>query len=190
METETSWIVAMQRGCPRAFSLLYRAYYERLLGVAARRLGEEAAAQDVVQDVFLKLWERRAHWKVYGNVEAYLHQAVCNRVRDYQRRARLRKGLEVPLEPRHDVMGRSSPESRLLLRERYRLLEAELARMPRRMRTAFVLSRWYGYRHPEIARLMHISPRTVEVHVRRALRRLQRALQEDHEATGAHAPVG
>lgn len=154
----------------QAFSEIYDLYWERLFVIAYRRLDDKQEAEDVVHDVFTSLWVHRRE-TVVERLEHYLSAAtkyaVLARMRNRRRRKDLLAGM--PL----GAISQSSTEERLDHRQLLESLQQAVDRLPERCRLVFRYRREVGMPVREIARVLHISPKTVEHHLSKALRELR-----------------
>lgn len=153
----------------KAFSEIYDRYWERLFAMAFRRLEDKQEAEDVVHDVFTSLWAHRRE-TVVERLEHYLaaaiKYAVLTRIRNRNRRRDLLQGM--PLAG----VGEAADE-RLDHRRLLESLHHAVDRLPERCRLVFRYSREAGMPVREIARVLHISPKTVEHQLSKALRQLR-----------------
>ena len=87
---DASLVSLIQQNDREAFAILYDQYWKQLLSYAGKRLVLPQDAEEVVQEVFVSLWERRHTLDISGSLDAYLHTAVryriYNRYRDYLRK--------------------------------------------------------------------------------------------------------
>lgn len=88
---ECDWIRRIRQGDGEAYAELFRCYYGRLCRFAQSMLGDEEAAHEVVQEVFLRIWERRQRWQPTYSLRLYLYQAVRNEAFNFRRRQQLRR---------------------------------------------------------------------------------------------------
>jgi RNA polymerase sigma-19 factor, ECF subfamily len=170
------WVARIRAGDDAAFEAMFRAYYDALCRYVAGYLGSRDAAEDVVQDVFARIWEVRARW-VVSDVQHYLYTAVRCRAMSHLRRTAVRRRAApwLALEGR----GRAAAvpaDAEFEAEELRRRLERALTALPPRSRAAFVLSRREGLSYDEVALRMAISPKTVGVHIGRALTILRKTL--------------
>ena len=160
------------------FAALFRRFYTPLARYARRLTGNDAMAEDVLQDVFAKLWEDRERITVEVSFKALLYTMVRNRALNMNRRSR-RIATDVVVEDLHDWQDAAPAPTEVLaaadLRGHLYQWIDELA--PRRAE-AFTLSRYQGLSHREIAAVMGVSERTVDTHILLALRELRRRLDE------------
>ena len=148
----------------------------RILGFAARLLGDRAEAEDVAQEAMLRLWRIAPDWRPgEAQVTTWLYRVVSNLVTDRQR-ARTRRradSLEDAAEPVDESLGAYAT---LLERDRMAALDAALALLPDRQRQAVVLRHLEGLSNPDIATIMEIGVEAVESLTARGKRALAAAL--------------
>jgi RNA polymerase sigma-70 factor (sigma-E family) len=156
---------------------LFRAHYLELVRLAAFVIGDVAAGEDVVQDVFVRLHQRWDSLADQWDPLPYLHTAVVNGCRSaFKRRAsQLRRQAAATAEPPPPPL--TAEESVLLTEDRRRLLTA-LAELPRRRREVLVLRYYAGLSEAEIASTLGISPGTVKSTAARGLDALAHILEE------------
>jgi RNA polymerase sigma-70 factor (ECF subfamily) len=162
----------VRAGDSAAFEALFRAYYRKLHAFIEGYVGSPDAAEDLAVDVFTRIWERRAEWVVHGSVRAYLYGAARNEALAHLRRRRMveRAHAEAARDLHSPgVAGPSAPaDAQLEAGQLAAAVESAISRLPERGREALVLHRKHGLSYAEVGEAMGISPRTVEVHIRRA----------------------
>lgn len=166
-------VARIRAGDEAAFEAMFRAYYDPLCHYVAAYLGSRDAAEDAVQGVFVRIWEDRTGW-VVSDLRHYLYAAVRRRAISQVRRIAVRRHA-APLLMLADVGG-AAPDAEFEAEELWRRLERALDTLPPRTRAAFVLSRREGLSYHEVAARMAISPKTVGVHIGRALAKLRNTL--------------
>jgi RNA polymerase sigma-70 factor (ECF subfamily) len=175
-------VASVRAGDEQAFGQLFHEHYNGMCTFAARILGSDAAAEEVAQQVFIGIWEQHTRWTVGGTVAAYLYAAVrnraLNRLRDDRTAARWR--ARFGWERTVDEAGEREPEPYVAIRaaELDEALEQALAQLPPRRREAFVLRRQHHLSYAEIAHVMGITPKTVEIQIGHALKTLRTALAD------------
>lgn len=160
-----------------AFTMLYRRYWEGLFVTAARALREKTEAEDVVQDVFLSLWNRRHELKIEGSLAAYLHTSVRYKAIQYIEKNITRRDYLALLV---DVSVNSlSPnaEINLQVEELQKTISNAIAKMPPKMQQVYRLSRQEQLSHKEIAEQLSVSAETVKKHIQHALQLIKTAIQ-------------
>lgn len=157
-----------------AFDALVAAHYARLCNFVYRYVGSRATAEDVVQDVFAKIWERGDDLE-YRDPVQYLYRAARNRAISYIRHERVHDrmhvkivadGLQSPPPP--------LPNADLEREELSAAITRAIAELPERCRLVYTMSRDQAMTYAEIARVLGISVKTVEVQMYRAFKNLRR----------------
>lgn len=165
----------IREGDTEALGELTRVYSASLAAVAAALLGADPLVDDVVQDVFLSLWEHRASLTIRSNVPGYLRQAVRHRALNVLRRERTQHRLADEVVG-HDVdlprIARNDAEQRLDDADLEARLRAALRHVPPRPREVFLLSWEAELSYQEIAELLGVTVRTVSQQMYRATQRL------------------
>jgi RNA polymerase sigma-70 factor (sigma-E family) len=156
----------------------FRARHLELVRLAALLLGDRAAAEDVVQDVFARVWEGRDRLATAGFTAAYLYRSVVNGCRSvHRRRGAFPPGGAAEAALRSES-GASAEDIVLRADEDQRVLRA-LAALPRRQREALILRYYQRLSEAEIAAAMAISPGTVKSTAARGLAALGRRLRQE-----------
>jgi len=164
----------IRAGDEDAFEAFFRAWYPRLADYAFRMLDSRDAAEDVVQNLFVALWNRREGLPEGDKMAAYLHRAVRNRsLNQLRSRKTARRWLE-RVDP--DPVAAPVAETVLEHEELTEVLRAALDTLSPRCREVFVLSRDQGLTYPAIADALGISVKTVETLMGRALKALRAEL--------------
>lgn len=143
--------------------------YEELVRRVMRRVGSRATATDVVQDTFLRLQAAPQSGEI-TNPTAYLFRVADNLAIDHLRQETSRARMVVPHpDYEHVAAAEASPEHALDYKQRLRLLEAAIAELPPKCREVFLLHKFDGLSHGEIAERLGITKSMVEKHVMKAL---------------------
>lgn len=171
-----AWCERLRGGDGAAFTELFDDLHPALLRYAWRLLRDEDAAQDVVQDAFLRLWRRRATLDPTRSIRSLMYTTVHNRSLNWIRDRKLhaQPDDEIALRAWDTTPDASARLDADRLQDR---LDGWIARLPDRRREAFVLSRYQGLTHAEIAEVMGLTPRTVNTHIVLALRDLRERLR-------------
>ena len=171
-EDEAALLAAAGRGDARAAAELVDRLGPRLLAFATRMTGgDRAAAEDVVQEAFLRLWRRAGTWDAHGAaaLSTWLGRVAANLAIDRARRACRDAPLEAAGEPADPAPG---AEARLAAADRRAALRDALDALPARQRQAVVLRHLEGYANPDIGAAMGIGVEAVESLVARGKRAL------------------
>ena len=156
-----------------ALDELFNRYWEKLFKSADKLLFDEDAAKDVVQNVFVKLWENRNSIMV-SNLYAYLLQATKYQVVSYLRKGKFTAQHEDELESLGSV---NNTEQTINFNELNHVIIESLEQIPGRCREIFYLSRFEYLSNKEIADRLDISIRTVETQISKALKYIRETLE-------------
>ena len=164
----------LSTGDEGAFDALFRAWYPPLVRIAEGIVRERAIGEEVVQDVLLEVWKRRAQLGGEDSPRAYLIRATRNRALNHVRHLRVQQKSAPYVATRLE----DAPEgaSRLVEAELDAAVKHAVAQLPPRCREVFELSRVHGLSYAEIARSLEISVKTVEAQMGKALRTLRERL--------------
>jgi RNA polymerase sigma-70 factor (ECF subfamily) len=174
-DKELLQLIAMSNS--EAFSLLYRRYWEELFVTAARALRDKEGAEDIVQDVFLSLWNRRHELTVEGSLAAYLHTSVRYKAIQYIEKNITRRDYLALLA---DISVNTLPpnaEVNLQVEELQKTISNTIEKMPPKMQQVYILSRQEQLSHKEIAEQLIVSAETVKKHIQHALQLIKTAIQ-------------
>lgn len=167
-------LLLLQKGEHHAFREIYKKYWDKLLYLAGKKLGDLSEAESIVQDVFVDLWQRRETLEIKHELAGYLVVAVRYRMLNFlarqQRAETYLRDTARSLSPAD-----RSTEEWLGFEELRGWLEKIVANLPEKCRLAYRL-RGEGYSQREIAQQMNVSEKTVETHISRALKILRTGL--------------
>lgn len=163
-------------GDQSALGLLLDRHWADLVGYSFQLLGVKDEAEDVAQEVFVRIWERREDWAPAGSVRGYLYRVARNLILSRLRRDRMRERVEprIRLQSRR-VATPLEDMARVELREAF---EEALRPLPDRRREAFLLVRVQGLSLGEAAEAMNVTRRTVANHLYLAATDLERHLEK------------
>jgi RNA polymerase sigma-70 factor, ECF subfamily len=169
-------IARLRRGDPEALDELLKTYWHPLVTYADRLMrGNTDLAEDLVQEAFIRLWERRATWDESSRAAPILYTIVRNLASNKRRNAATRSLLLRLFPP--PTTERRTAEHALEEREMEDAVDRAVDALPPRRREIFVLARAHGLSYAEIATVMSISTRTVANQMVSALSTLRKALR-------------
>lgn len=173
-DPDTVLVAAIARGDRAAANTLVQKHLPRILAVARRMLGERAEAEDVAQDVFLKVWTHAARWTPgAAKFETWMHRVAINACTDRLRRRRTR-----PLEETDDRPDPGpQPDQAFAAANRAAQVERALQALPQRQRAALVLCHYQGCSNIEAAEILNLSVEAVESLLSRGRRTLKEKLR-------------
>jgi len=172
----------IRKGDLSAFESLFSDYYVMLGIIAKSFVKDTRIAEEIVADLFVKLWERRKYFIVTVSLKAYLIKSVQNRcinyLRQHQKENKQKQALEENIN--YEVLRWSDdfPLDKILEEELSDRIEKAIRNLPPRCREIFILSRDKGLQYDEIAVQLKISVNTVKGQMKIALARLRKDLGE------------
>ena len=162
----------LRSGDTAAFKTIYKKYWDKLLVVAGKRLGDLQEAEEVLQDIFLNLWLKRADFQLRISFDNYFAVAVkfqiINRLAKRSRESIRNKAFA---EGRIEVAEPVAVQFDLVLLKQQ--LNDTIETLPRKCQLVFKMSREQELSNKEIARELDISEKTVEKHMTNALKTLR-----------------
>lgn len=156
-----------------SFEEMYKTHYRMLRNAAENIIGDADAAHDVVQDVFIKLWNRKDEISAILNKKAYLFRAVINASISFLENNRGKSTIQ---DLRIESPG-SHADSMVLAKELESKIQKALDALPPKCKAIFVLSRFEGLKNKEISEYLGLSIKTVENQMGIALKRMKEDLK-------------
>lgn len=161
---------AIARGEHDALEQLYARYWQGLFIAAYNILRNKTACEDIVQEVFVQLWQRRAAIRIHTSLEAYLYTAVrysvFKHIKEEEAHSRVFKNLPERLQY-------ATPEDIIIEKNIRSQLAFIVNNLPEKCREVYLLSREEHLSHHEIATRLNISTKTVENHITIALKKIR-----------------
>lgn len=158
-------------GNKEAFERLFRDYYPKVMAMLSGMIKDEFIAENIAQDIFMKLWVNRKHLPEIKSMDDYLY--ICSRNAAICHLKTCRKTITY-VDPCICNVGENDTECDVLMDELYAIIRKEIAKMPPQRRRVFEMSRFEELSTKEISRQLGISPRTVERHLAMALSTLRK----------------
>lgn len=165
-------------GDRESFTETFREFYVPLVRYACGITEEAAVAEDVVQEVFTKLWAERQQISVETSLKALLYTMVRNRALNANRKRKHTAERLRPQDMEDRQKGEPKADEELETKNLRHRFQKWIQELPPRRKEAFVLSRYHGLSHGEIAEIMEISKRTVDTHIVHALQDLRHRLDK------------
>lgn len=162
-KSEKDLVCSLRQGDMKAFDELYYRYLPRLLGFAYRYISDELEAEETVQVIFIKIWEKRSSLNENQNFKSYLFQSVKNQLLNKLRNQKKNCAIE-EIPERYFVSSEDVFEN-ITYKELENTATALIKNLPKTQQKVFVLSKIEGLSHDEIASRLSLSKRTVEHHV-------------------------
>jgi RNA polymerase sigma-70 factor (ECF subfamily) len=173
LEKDFLFVEKLKKGDYNAYTLLMNNYYKNLCGYANLFTKDPSMSEDIVQNVFVKLWVYRK--KVDSNIpiKRYLHKSVYNEFIDQYRKNKSVISLEEKhLRTINTIIDDNSFDIEKLMTR----VNNEIEKLPEKCKKVFILNKKEGLTHDEIAEYLQISKKTVEGHITRAFKILNQKL--------------
>lgn len=159
-----------------AFTELYNRYWDKAFAVAMHRVADEDIAVEIVQDIFVSLWQRRTQLQIKNGVATYLSAAIKYKVINHLA-SQYRKEQHLTNMVQSAPQAIDSTNDWLDAKELYQLLEEAIGKLPPKCKLVFLMSREENKTYAEIAEELGISEKTVEAHLSKALGTLRQSLK-------------
>lgn len=175
----------MERPCiggDSEFKVLYYKYYNTLVVFGLKFIYDQAVIEDIVQEAFIKLWERKKNFTHENAIRAFLYKAVHNSSLNYLEHLKVRKKHSREATPLTDA---GEPLSHLIIEEEvHRAISEAVNRLPEAARAIYLMS-LNGIKNHEIAEDLNISINTVKTQKTRAKIFLREKLKYIYRLTGS-----
>lgn len=171
-------------GDEETYISLFREYYVPLCAYSRRYVGRKDVAEEIVSDTFLKIWENRASIQINTSIKSYLFQAVYNNSLYYLRKLKNEAILEdyflnaASENIAFSTLADETPEESLVMDDINTRIEEAVGQLPDQQQKAFRLKRFDGRKNAEVAEIMGISVKTVEMHLAKATLTLRKNLKD------------
>ncbi|MEQ8906823.1 RNA polymerase sigma-70 factor [Ekhidna sp.] len=177
MENEEVIVSRLINKDKRAFELVFNQYYGIMVLYASRFMDTREEAEEIVQDVFVKFWEKCDTLSADSSIKSYLYRSVHNSCLNTIKHEKVKDGyrqyvvqmMESTYQNDFDIKDPDETRKRIY---------AEIDKLPPRCSEIFKLSRFEGLKYQEIADHLGISVKTVEVQMGKALKVLRESLQD------------
>ncbi len=164
----------LEKGNHQALVFLMNTYHHSLCLYIYSLSNNYEEAQDIVQNVFLKLWEKRSKAQSIKSIKSFLYASVYNGFIDQWRKDK----RMLIIEEKHLEALNQIVENEVLLKKQIKLVNLEIQKLPSRCKETFLLSKQDGLTNIEIANFMNVSTRTVEAQMNKAFRVLREKLKD------------
>lgn len=168
LHNDQSIVLRMQQGDERALELLFKTYYAQLCRFAKNLLRDGEQAEDMVQDVFMKVWNKRNEITITSSLKAYLFMAVRNHCFNALKVNERRYWMDEEMED-DARLSVDDVVSHLSAKSLNHKISHTIDRLPEKCRLTFQLSRFEDLSYKEIAETMNVSVKTVENQMTKAL---------------------
>lgn len=177
---EAELLSRLQNGDEKAFATLFYAYKDKLYGFLLGITKSDAKAKDIVQDVFLKIWQNRGTIAEIENFNAYVFFIAQNQAVDQFRKSSKELFSSTELFNYEEDVLSPDPASTLINKETREKINEAIDQLPPQQKKIFVLHNEYGLKHHEIANQLNLSVSTTQNHMREALRNIRAYLSHSY----------
>ena len=171
---EAFWLESIRKGDELAFECLFKQNYERLTRFASSYTSSKAIAEEIVQDVYAEIWEKRENLNVSVSLRAYLYMKIKNRCLNHLKHQRVKETYD-PQWVEH-IMVTTQPDEQLAVNKLKIAIQKAVEQLPPKSKATFKLHRFDGLTYNEIAEVMDVSQKTVESQMTRTLKMLRKHL--------------
>ncbi|WP_439556322.1 RNA polymerase sigma-70 factor [Dyadobacter sp.] len=160
----------------KGLELLFKRFYTPLCSHAVRFVYSKQLAEDLVSEVFFQFYRTKAYENINTSYTSYLFRSVRNECYTYMRREFGKTDTLDVTEENTISCYQQLPDAEIHYNNLFIKVNEVIARLPTQCQKVFLLSRFENKKYNEIASELHISPKTVEVHISKALKHLRSAL--------------
>lgn len=171
IERDGVLLQAIKTGDAGAFSEVYRKYWFPMYEVVYRKTGQKEIAEEVVQDIFTRLWRQRSTLSIV-DLNRYLFSAIRYEVIDYYRSRIKYDDFDECLNDLESISN-TTTEDTIFLNDLLDTIDRELEKLPEKSKEVFRLSRFQHWPIPKIADHLNLSEKAVEYHLSKVLRHLR-----------------
>ncbi|QQT27243.1 RNA polymerase sigma-70 factor [Sphingobacterium spiritivorum] len=171
--TDSDLINALMRGEHAAFTEIYKRYWKRLFYIAAKKLHDPEEAEEIVQQIFVSMWNRRENLQINTSLNAYLATSVKYRI------IKVMDKLYHQQKYADSITSRNLDDSTqewLAFLDLKEILNKSISELPEKCQLVFRMSREQYMSQKDIAAALNISEKTVEAHLGKAIKTLRQKL--------------
>ncbi|MBG49409.1 MAG: RNA polymerase sigma-70 factor [Pseudozobellia sp.] len=174
----TLLIQNLKNGDEKAYEYLVDTYHHRLCVYANSLVNDHDHAEDIVQNVFIRTWERRHNLKSNFTIKSFLYKSVHNEFIDQYRK----KKSVTALEKKYiEELERFTEKDEVFFERLLNLVQREIQNLPPKCRKIFLMSKQEGFTNVEIAEQLNVSIKTIEYHITKAFAILRQKANKDME---------
>ena len=172
MAEEKLLLAKIADGDQHAFEFLFTSYKNKVYGYALKILQSESSAEEIVQETFIKLWVKRDHLIHIDNFGGFLRTIVKNETLNALKRIAVQQ-RNYSIIQQGNTETDSTTELSIEYRETKRLLELAIDKLPNQQKKVYNLCHVEGFKQKDVAEKLQISPLTVKVHLREAIKSIK-----------------
>jgi RNA polymerase sigma-70 factor (ECF subfamily) len=173
--TDVELVERLQNNEEGALTIIYKEYWEIMFLAAYNLVKDRSVCEDIVQEVFISLWQRREKLQIKVSLKSYLYTSTVYKVYDHFNKNKKMAKDEL-FDNFENKIETSNPETKLMHQELIHYLDSIIETLPDKCKEVYKLSRENMLSNKEIAEQLNISQRTVEGHISKALKILKESL--------------
>ena len=166
---DNSLVIKIKHDDTDAFRSLYDRYSWRIYYLSKKYLRSDEEAEELVQTVFMNLWEHRASLDESMPVRSYIYKSAVNYICNHLKKKAIRSRF-IELAMKRNIIQSNSTYEQVYFHDLESAVNSVVEKLPPQQQKIFELSRNKGLSHEEIAGMLHLSERTVKNHIYRALK--------------------
>ncbi|NJK87131.1 MAG: RNA polymerase sigma-70 factor [Bacteroidales bacterium] len=167
----------IKTGDIKSFESIFKKYYQMLCGFSCKYIHDMDKAEEIVQDLFYNLWDKRNDLVIHSSVKSYLFRSAYNNSINYLKHKAIENRYEKNIKESIPQMSSDASEE-LRIAEMNHIIEETLNALPERIKLVFQLNRFEGLKYHEIAERLSLSVKTIEANMTRALKLLRKNLKD------------
>ncbi len=175
-DTLTCLYKISQENDVESFKMIYRHYFPKLFRFCMAIIHTKELAEEIVDDVFMNLWEKRSHLHKIENPDVYLYVAVKNKSLDYLSKNRLRETVDISTISNDYLIFNIDPEQLMITEEMKKRIHQAIDQLPPRCKHIFSLIKEDGLKYKDVASILNLSVKTVEAQMAIAMKKLMAAV--------------
>ncbi len=174
---ETEIVNGIKRGDQKVFEQVFKQYYSALCRYAHSLTQETNSAEELVQQVFVGIWEIRTTLFITSSLKSYLYRAVHNKFLNNVKHEKVKSNYENYALQNYPT-SKNSVTEKVYVNELQKKLDQSISQLPEQCRLVFTLNRYENLKYREIADALQISIKTVEAHMGKAMKILRSELAD------------
>ena len=175
-EKNCQLVAALKQGDESAFTALFTSYSRLLFAYALSLSRDHAMAQDILQNVYLKIWKFRSNLNPKLSIRSFLFKAVYN---EFINQYKQKKTISILEQKYMDALNKMYAQSEdVIQKQQIEFINSEIEKLPSKCKLIFKMSKKEGLSNQEISKYLGVSIKTVEGHITNAFRRLKAKLPQ------------
>lgn len=168
----------IKEGDIKAFEAFFRRYYSSLCFFAAGITGSYEAAEEIIEELFYKLWQNRETINIFHSLKSYLYGAAKNQSLQYIEHCKIKDKYAKIIKASNSSANNENPQAMIEYRELESIVNTTLLKMPARRMQIFRMHRNEGKKYSEIAQSLSLSVKTVEAEISKSLKLLRVEIEQ------------